>query len=400
MYIFNKIRLFIFKINILFFFYNFCILFILFFVFSFNCFSKCDESILNFKNEISNLKKIRNLKFEKCWKFKVGYVKNDFGLILSKNENIIYTASVDGLIYAIDILNGSVIWKKNLNFNIISGPVLYNDFLIVTSFDNNIWIFDSKSGNFFLNIFVEDEIVSCPIFVDYVCYVATTSVLYAIDLNVGDCIWKYSLDNLEYSINKIFLPIVVDEKILFNLNNKKLISINLLDGTLNWIQNFSFIVSKKNDSNDYIFFKFLKDKVCITDNKELIFILNLYNGNLIWKYKESNIYYNDFVLSFDENYIFILFKDGNIKSLNSRDGKEIWKVFVKSNYYFENIFVIDDFLLVFDLHGYVYFLNKNDGHFLKKYNISSYRGSFCFLIEKNFMYLLNSNCKLYCYKFT
>ncbi len=54
-------------------------------------------------------------------------------------KDVVYTGSVDGNLYAVDISNGRLRWKFKTNKPIIGSPIVYNDIVYVGSTDFTVY---------------------------------------------------------------------------------------------------------------------------------------------------------------------------------------------------------------------------------------------------------------------
>ena len=59
-------------------------------------------------------------------------------------EGIVFWGSLDHFFYAADINNGQLIWKYKAKGRIRTAPVVWGDYFICASEDNNIYAFKSE----------------------------------------------------------------------------------------------------------------------------------------------------------------------------------------------------------------------------------------------------------------
>ena len=62
-------------------------------------------------------------------------------------EGVVYLTSFDNYIYAIDLIEGTLIWKFESDGAIVSSPVIIGDNLFFGSFGTTFYALDRKTGN-------------------------------------------------------------------------------------------------------------------------------------------------------------------------------------------------------------------------------------------------------------
>lgn len=109
------------------------------------------------------------------------------------DEDNIYISN-DGVLYCIDKVTKTELWKYDLNGETSSSPAVSNDILIGGS-ENNIFAIDTSNGDEIWSISSEYIGVS-PIICDGIVYVGDIEQsFYAIDLQDGSVLWEYQSED-------------------------------------------------------------------------------------------------------------------------------------------------------------------------------------------------------------
>jgi eukaryotic-like serine/threonine-protein kinase len=110
----------------------------------------------------------------------------------------IVTGCNNGVLYALDRENGSVLWEKKLSENeLLSSPVLHNESLYIGSIDREILSLDPGSGEIRWKTSVDGSVIATAMFTGNALIAGTGSgTLYALDPGSGKTLWTFDTDNL------------------------------------------------------------------------------------------------------------------------------------------------------------------------------------------------------------
>lgn len=150
-----------------------------------------------------NLYAIRIGEDTPLWKFHAG---NWFWATPLVEEGIVYAGCLDGKVYALDALTGDKKWEFDTGDSVVAAPIMANDLLVVASESGNIFLVDKLTGIGKRVRGLEDLgntsvsttgslIRSSLCYSEGIVYVHTQNdVLFAIDIDLADISWRYSLE--------------------------------------------------------------------------------------------------------------------------------------------------------------------------------------------------------------
>ncbi len=128
--------------------------------------------------------------------------------------NYIYLATLDHMLYAIDIDSGATVWEKELDNGVIGSPAIVEGALYVGTLYGNLYAIDASSGNTNWVRPLEGSIWGTPGFSDGTLYIGTVfgkaGKFYAIDAATGSVKW---FRDEEGSI--VAGPLVVDQQVIY-----------------------------------------------------------------------------------------------------------------------------------------------------------------------------------------
>ena len=137
------------------------------------------------------------------WKFHAG---NWFWGTPLVDDGIVYAGCLDGKVYALDALTGDKIWEFDAGDSVIASPIMADGLIVVASESGNIFLVDKLTGKgnrvrgleYSSNESVSTTgatIRSSLCYSEGIVYVHTQNdVLFAIDIDLADISWIYSLE--------------------------------------------------------------------------------------------------------------------------------------------------------------------------------------------------------------
>lgn len=204
---------------------------------------------------------------------------------LDNEKNILYVVASNGYIFALDLNNKNVIWKKHFNSGFMSSPSIGDDKLFLVS---------------------------------------TSDELYAININNGDVEWKIKQEeeqNMTKSL-QIAPVLIYKDNIVAGFSNGEIAMVKQNNGVVVWKSKISSYQGNTNttDINDIdfppvIFF----DKVLVAGGIGTSVIgFNIKNGQPIWQIPTA---LNSYILQNDQGFGFFIDKDNNNICFNGMNGE-------------------------------------------------------------------------------
>ncbi|MDB9795807.1 PQQ-binding-like beta-propeller repeat protein [Pelagibacteraceae bacterium] len=330
--------------------------------------SSLDKNIIFYKNNLVNYDHkgkifIYSLSVEKKI-FEYDFYKGNFKkfkkeMYLAISNDILYIADNLGYLYAVDLINRSLIWAKNYGIPFRSNIKITNGQLLLANQDN---------------------------------------VIYSININNGDKNWQYAT-TLTF-LKVIFKNnIAIDEvnKNLFFLNTSgELYSINYLEQKINWLINFKNASVKTNSDlflSHPIVFK--NDNLIISTEKSIL-NYNSNSGVLNWSFPSDSILKP--ILT--NNYVYIFSKNNLLICLDNKSGEVLWSKNIYKDLKNEKIGKFNDFKMVnnkinfFSSNGYLLSFNYSNGYLEYMKKISKKGISSVAIFVKENMILVDQKSKL------
>jgi outer membrane protein assembly factor BamB len=292
------------------------------------------------------------------WKFNSGNYQIESRITIDE-KNVIYFGSNDNHVYALNPINGKLLWKFKTNSKVKSSIVsTKNDELVFTSMDGYLYTLN-KDGTLKWKYNAKNSIVATPnidknnniFFGDIKGYVHILN-------SVGDVINKFKLTT---SIKHMILT---DENNNFYLNNNKQIISFKKTGSINW----KFIL------NDFIESPLVvHNYIILTSSKNWkMYALNT-KGQELWNYSTAWYLTSSPVIANDT--IYFGSWDWSIHSISLNKGEQIWSTQPEKSpvmSYFASGIIVDKNENIFasSRTDKIYCFNKN-GNVLWKLDLKS-----------------------------
>jgi eukaryotic-like serine/threonine-protein kinase len=108
------------------------------------------------------------------------------------SDNIVYTGSADGHLFAIDAKSGTEKWRFKTEGPVHSIPVVVDGMVIIGSYDHHVYALNAATGELNWKFDTGQMIVSSPAYVDGKVIIGSRSAdLYAINVSTGLEEWRY-----------------------------------------------------------------------------------------------------------------------------------------------------------------------------------------------------------------
>ncbi len=177
------------------------------------------------------------LKIKRLWSTKIGG-DSEFllvGLRPAGDGNLIYAASYDGKVEAIDPDSGKSRWKADLDIEISAGPDVNEGVLAVATKDGFVILLDAGSGTEQWRTFVGAELLAKPLIKDDSVVVQTIdNRLIALARLDGKKRWEIEQTMPVLTMRGASSPIMVGSLVIAGFDNGRLAGVNIEAGDIEW----------------------------------------------------------------------------------------------------------------------------------------------------------------------
>ncbi len=287
------------------------------------------------------------------------------------SDEKVFVASRDGKVAALDRSNGDELWVTDLDdeeenddrrsARISGGVSLGFDKVFVGSENGYLYALDRSEGKLLWKYNAKEEILSSPLsLVDRVIIYTASGRLIALNDETGEVIWRTSDEFNDLTLRGSSNMTEVDggKVLMVGTSHGKLNMVDTSNGTL--IN--SMIISLPKGGNNI-------EKIADVNAQPLFLegeliavgyhgsLIHFAGGDNIWKKDISS--YSD--IAYDYSDLFVTDDRGHIHSIARRNGEERW---VNNDLSYRNVTapaVLDSYVLVGDMDGYLYWMEGATG---------------------------------------
>jgi outer membrane protein assembly factor BamB len=347
--------------------------------------------------EPKELVKLKNtIKIKKLWSTKVGG-KSEFllvGLRPIGDGNLIYAASQDGKVMAIDPDSGKSRWKSELGIELSAGPDVGEGVLALASKDGYIVALDANSGAELWRVYVGGETLAKPLISNDVVIVQTIdNRLIALARFDGKQRWEAKQSTPALTMRGASSPSLVGSSVVAGFDNGRLAAYKVETGDVEW----DVMLALPTGRSDL-------DRLSDIDGAIAVVGQDIYaagyqgrissiaaeSGQVLWA-REISSYKG---AAADWNSIYTVKEDGEIIALTRANGAELWRNddLLRRDPTLPAPFLTS--VVVGDFEGYLHFFSGISGDALARLRFGSSAISINPLVVANRLYVQSDDGKV------
>lgn len=295
-------------------------------------------------------------------------------------DNAIYVASRSGQVKAIDLSNGHTIWDQNLSKStlfssktaLFSGGVSADDkYVYVGSERAVVYALDRNDGSVIWEKPVKGEVLARPVSSEDKLIVYTASGnLQALNRNTGEDVWDVMLEVPPLSLRGNSTPTIAHGAAILGDDTGHVNAYYINDGQLIWQQR----ISQPSGSTEIAKLNDVDSTPVIEGNLAYaigyngnVVALDLSNGQIVWR-KEMGSTHS---FAVDTQQLFVVDQDDNVQAVSKNGGAVLWNQADLLHRQLTDPVIYENYIVVGDFEGYLYWLSKDNGNVVAKTQVSS-----------------------------
>ncbi len=295
-------------------------------------------------------------------------------------ENAVYVASRSGQVKAVDLSNGHTIWDKNLSQStlfssktaLFSGGVSADDkYVYIGSERAVVYALDRNDGNVIWEKPVRGEVLARPVSsADKLIIHTANGNLQALNRNTGADEWDVMLEVPPLSVRGNSTPTIAHGAAIFGDDTGHVNAYYINNGQLIWQQR----ISQPSGSTEIAKLNDVDSTPVIEGNLAYaigyngnVVALDLSNGQIVWRKEMGSTH--SFVV--DSQRLFVVDQNDNIRSVSKNGGTILWTQAGLLHRQLTDPVIYENYIVVGDFEGYLYWLDKDNGEIVAKTQVSS-----------------------------
>lgn len=308
------------------------------------------------------------------WRLKLGDKIDEGDAILSPalSGAHIYAAATNGRIDKIDVNTGERVWRTELEDVSISAGVSVGSGLVLAGTDQGVvYALNVEDGSINWQAQLTTEILASPV-IDNDIVVARSSdgKVYGINPYQGEIVWTISRQLPPLTLRGESKPLVVQGVIIAGFPDGTLAAIEANNGRALW----DFPISFQSGNNELDRLAdidttplLVGNYVYITSYQEITHALNIVEQRIDWSAEVSSTH----PFSYDAAHLYVSDTKGVIHQLNRSSGDSVW---TQDGLRLRNTSApisIGPYVIVGDGDGSLYVMNKTDGGYVAKHKLGA-----------------------------
>jgi len=288
------------------------------------------------------------------------------------SNNLVFTASPKGHVRAINLETGKRQWAKKLEDVSISGGLSTSlDHILLGSSEGQVFALSQKEGTTLWQVQVSSEILSPPIVSDGIVIVRTVDgKVFALDESSGAQLWTYERRVPLLSLRGTSTPLIEDSFVFVGLDNGKLAILDLQTGKPLWeapiavVKGRSDIERMRDIDADP---KLYGNTLYATSFQGRLVAIDMQTGKDIWKREVSS----HAGIEVDSEAVYLSDENSHVWAFDRYSGRSLWRQTKLQARAITAPAIIDDYVVVGDIEGYLHWMKRSDGQFVARYKVDS-----------------------------
>lgn len=301
------------------------------------------------------------------WNRNIGYASDGTYLQLSPAyaKGVIYTIDQRGTLMTTNA-QGDHLWSKRIEAGGKSGVASDGNIVAFVDTAAVLHVVQAATGKELWHADASNQSLAAPAIADNKVIVKTIDGnVAAFDALSGKSLWTYSHDAPTLILHANSSPLIVGQTVYIGFADGKVAALNLSNGNLLWQQT----VASPQGASD------VERMVDIDANliwQNNVLYVSTYQGQLAAIHPQSGaIIWQQAVscyagMAMSGNRLFVPLLDGTLVAFDTNNGKKIWEQKALAWRFLSGPAVIDRYLVVGDLQGYLHFLSQEDGSLLAR----------------------------------
>lgn len=313
------------------------------------------------------------LKANEIWTKNIGDGSDDeyiyFAPVLQ--NDIVYTASYDGYVMAVDSHNGSTIWTTGLDDVYPSAtPLVTKEHVYVGTLYGHLIKIDIRNGGKLWQKEVPSSVFAAPVAANDLIVVNTwNGEVSAYKNSSGDLVWSQVVGSPPLMLTGNGSPVLSGNgHVYVGMDNGELWAFDVETGVKQWDVPIAVPEGGSDVSRmvDIVGTPVLEDGIIyVVTYQGNVAAVNSNNGAIIWKKEMSS--YDSVAVGYSA--LYVTDSDSYIYSFDKSTGVQRWEQKVLEGRSVTAPAIVGNYIVVSDFEGYVHFFNQRDGKYVARVKV-------------------------------
>jgi outer membrane protein assembly factor BamB len=336
------------------------------------------------------------VRFSRRWSINIGNGQGDKYSLLTPaiDSGVLYVASEDGNVVAVDAGTGNIRWRNRTRQTITGGVGASNGVVMFGTQDAEVFVLSQTDGEILWSAPVSSEVLSAPqTDGDVVVLQTVDDKLIALDADDGDQRWIYETTLPVLTLRGTSKPVFSNGAVIAGFSNGTMVAVSADDGIWRWEERVAvpqgrYDIDRVIDVDGDLL---LDDNVVLaTSYQGNLMGLDVQTGRIVWGVEGSS--YHGLAQGFGN--VYVCNERGHIIAIRSNSDSEVWR---NESLDLRSVTAptpFGNYLAVADFEGYVHLLSQIDGRIVGRYRADNDGVRARMLASNNTLYTYGNSGRL------
>ena len=314
----------------------------------------------------------REVERNRQWRVRVGNGQGDNYTKITPiiDSGVIYAASENGVVLAVELSTGNVLWRQRLGSTITGGVGAGEGLVMIGTEDAEVVALDQGNGEVLWTGAVSSEVLSAPQTNGDIAVAQTVDgKLVALEASDGSQRWTYETTLPALTLRGTSQPVITPSgSVIAGFSNGTLISVAADDGVLFWEERVAVPEGRYDiDRVIDVVGNLLLDgnRILVASYQGNLMAFEINSGRIVWGMQASSYH------GMEQGFGNIYYSDDESRVIAIRDNSEdvVWE---NTDLHFRSITAptaIRNYIAVADFEGYVHLISQIDGRLVGRFKV-------------------------------
>lgn len=306
----------------------------------------------------------------------------------------VFAASHDGVVTSVDAKSGRVIWQVDTNTRLGGGPGIGDGLVLVGSREGELIALTMNEGKEIWRSRVTSEVLSVPVAAAGIAVArAIDGRMFGFSTTDGKRLWTYDRTVPVLTLRGSSSPVIAGGLVIYGSDSGKLTALSLKEGLPVWEKTVAFPSGRSEldrivdiDGDPLI----INGVIYAASYQGSVIALELETAKTLWN---RNISTSE-GLSADRDNLYITDAQGSVWALDRVTGSAVWKQDKLQFRQVTGTAVIDGYVVVGDLEGYLHWMSVDDGSLLGRVQTDGQGVASAPIVADNWLYSYSNGGEL------
>lgn len=277
------------------------------------------------------------------------------------DNGLIYVASANGLVEALTMEDGNIVWSTNLDTEITAAMAVHDNKGYVATANGDVIALNIKDGSEAWRKNIKSEVLAVPVVQgDAIALQTVDGKLHVLEIANGKPRWSYDSNLPNLSLRGTSQPIFHGGSVIAGFASGKVVGLNVKNGMVLWQERIGIPAGRSElerlvDVDGRLLVK--DDTLFVAGYQGHVMAIDLRNGKAIWK-REASSYHGP--LNGLGN-IYLVSDDDHILAVDDQSTNDVWVQADLEGRQLSEPVLFANHIAVTDFEGYIHLIKQLDG---------------------------------------